>query len=335
MLLFIGIPVYLVVRFDYYIDPLWNFEHENEYNDYQLEYNERLLKTNYMNSRSQFDYNGLLIGTSRVTYMNQNDFQNKSVFNYSASNLHIDDYLDYIDYVTEKNGHDFTTIYMELYVDSYDSDMENTAESPQYYFEKSEAPFYRYTSLFSYNTWHLASVNHDMSAANEYDGYRYYDRHNVAYTNYPPDDLPVLWNKYVADFNEKYSDGFNYDPEYKERLMEIKEAYPNTRFVVFTNLIPYQKLSYMLQNDAYREGYERWYHDMVDVFGKVYSFQGKTPLSTDMTNFFDWGHYYPEVGTEMIHAMEYPNSHEDIMTVVTNDNVDDYLNNVVEQAPSN
>ena len=62
-----------VVYFNYYIDPLWNFNHKNEWNDFQDGFDERQQKTNYILSHP-FQYDSLMIGTSRVTYMNQFEF---------------------------------------------------------------------------------------------------------------------------------------------------------------------------------------------------------------------------------------------------------------------
>lgn len=40
----IGLPVFGIMGFNYYIDPLWNYTHANDFNDYQLGFDERQLK---------------------------------------------------------------------------------------------------------------------------------------------------------------------------------------------------------------------------------------------------------------------------------------------------
>ncbi|WP_456364382.1 hypothetical protein [Priestia aryabhattai] len=327
-LIIVVLPVSAIMGFNYYIDPLWNFDHKNKYNDYQIGFDERQQKTNYINSRKDFEYDSLMIGTSRVTYMNQHKFKNEKAFNYSLSSLHIDEYLPYIDYATKKNGKDFKTIYMELYVNSYDSTAINTNRSPSIYFQKSEEPFYKITSLFSKSTFDSSIENYKISKAKFYAGPRSYNRDNVGITTYPNDRLEPLWDRFKASFEATTSKPFIYDDDYKQKLSAIKKAYPNTRFVVFTDPIPAKRFDLIMDNEDQRNAYKRWYKEMVSIFGEVYSFQGHTPITTDMNNYFDWFHYYPNVGDDMIAAFQNPAKHKDILKVVNDNNLSKYLNSV-------
>ncbi len=47
VLVLILLPVFLVGGFNYYIDPLWTFNHAHQYNRIQLSFNERQQKTNH------------------------------------------------------------------------------------------------------------------------------------------------------------------------------------------------------------------------------------------------------------------------------------------------
>lgn len=333
-LIVVVLPVSAIMGFTYYIDPLWNFDHKNKYNDYQIGFDERQQKTNYINSRKKFSYDDLMIGTSRVTYMNEHHFKNKKVFNYSLSSLHIDEYLPYIQYATNKNGKDFNTIFMELYVNSYDASTINTNRDPSTYFQKSEEPFYRITSLFSKSTFDSAVNNYKISKANYYTGPRSYNRDNVGETTYPNDRLQPLWDRFKAAFEDTTTRPFIYDDEYKQKLLAMKRTYPNTKFVVFTDPIPSKRFDLILSNKEQRQAYERWFKDMIEVFGEVYSFQGHTSITTDMNNYFDWFHYYPTVGDKMIAALQHPNEQTDIVRVVTKDNLQKYLHSIYNERDS-
>ncbi|MGX2961689.1 hypothetical protein JNUCC23_20880 [Peribacillus sp. JNUCC 23] len=323
-LIVIVLPVSVVSGFNFWIDPLWNFPHKNEYNDYQVGFDERQQKTNFINSR-KFDYDSLMIGTSRVTYMDAKNFEDERVFNYSLSSLHIDEYLPYIDYVTSKNKKDFDTIYMELYYNSYNQNEKNTNQDPSIYIEKSEEPFYKYTSLFSYSTLEYSLDNYKFSKENKYPGPRSYTRDLVAQTSYSNDRLPALWDRFEKSFKAEASTPFVYDKDYKNKLLELRNAYPDTKFVVFTEPAPAKRLNLVLSNEDQKQAYDRWYKDMVNVFGEVYSFQGETPITTNLDYYFDWFHYYPVVGDMMIDAIEAPKKHKDILYMVNKENVDEYL----------
>ena len=105
----------------------------------------------------------------------------------------------------------------------------------------------------------------------------------------------------------------------------MKNAYPNTKFIIFTDPIPKKHFKLTINNEHHRGAYERWFHDMIDVFGEVYSFQGYTPININTKHFSDLFHYYPKVGDRMVNAIEKPNKHEEILTIVNDNNIEDYL----------
>jgi len=324
----IGLPVFGIMGFNYYIDPLWNYTHANDFNDYQLGFDERQLKTNYINSHD-FNYDSLLIGTSRITYLDERAFTTESVYNYSLSGLQIEEYLPYMKYAEKKNGKPFKKIFIELYFDSANTSKPNTLNPPQTYIETSEAPFYAIKSLFSESTMHYARFNYDISKANHYDGARSYMRNNIAQTTYPNDDMEQSWQEFKGNFKAESAKPFMYDHDYPKRLQAIKDAFPNTELVVFTELMPAKRLQTILHNDNRYEAYSRWMNEMVDVFGTVYSFHTVNEVTTNMDNFFDWLHYYPNVGYLIIKSLENREDQSTIMQDVNKGNLDEYLENVV------
>ncbi|WP_374964116.1 hypothetical protein [Lysinibacillus sp. RS5] len=324
----IGLPVFGIMGFNYYIDPLWNYTHANDFNDYQLGFDERQLKTNYINSHD-FNYDSLLIGTSRITYLDERAFTTESVYNYSLSGLQIEEYLPYMKYAEKKNGKPFKKIFIELYFDSANTSKPNTLNPPQTYIETSEAPFYGIKSLFSESTMHYARFNYDISKANHYDGARSYMRNNIAQTTYPNDDMEQSWQEFKENFKAESAKPFMYDHDYLKRLQAIKDAFPNTELVVFTELMPAKRLQTILHNDNRYEAYSRWMNEMVDVFGTVYSFHTVNEVTTNMDNFFDWLHYYPNVGYLIIKSLENREDQSTIMQDVNKGNLDEYLENVV------
>ena len=272
-----------------------------------------------------FEYDSLLIGTSRVTYMNEHVFEKESVFNYAVSGLRIDEYLPYIQYATKKNGKDFDTIYLELYINSYDQNVVSTHQDPSVYIEKAEDPFYKFTSLFSYSTLKSSIENFSISKENDYSKDKTYNRENMVGTTYSNEDLPQLWGAFEESFQANASQPFIYNETYKERLVELKHAFPNTRFVVFTDLIIAERLQLIMNNDEHRKAYERWFQEMVDVFGEVYSFHNMNAVTTDMENFIDVFHFYPSVGEQMIKAIEEPQKYKDFLIIVDKEHLQEYL----------
>ena len=87
--------------FIYYIDPLWLFGTSHEYNDVQVAFNERQQKMNHIYYQP-FEYDTLLLGSSRSTYINQHDFEGMDVYNFAVSNISVREYNAFIEIAKEK-----------------------------------------------------------------------------------------------------------------------------------------------------------------------------------------------------------------------------------------
>ena len=61
------------------IDPLWSFAYDNKFNTIQKGFNERQQKTNNVYFNGLNEYDRILLGSSRTTFINQNDFQNMKI----------------------------------------------------------------------------------------------------------------------------------------------------------------------------------------------------------------------------------------------------------------
>jgi hypothetical protein len=333
MLIFVvtALPIFAVAGYyNYKIDPLWNFGHAHAYNDFQNGFDERQQKTN-MITHTPFDYEGLLIGTSRVTYMDQKKFTPYKTFNYAVSAMAVREYKPFIEYAKKRNGKDFKVIYMELYFGSFDKYVKLSANEPEFYFNKTNEFLYPYKTLFSYNTLKRSRFNKKISIENNYNRPRYYNRGNVGLTNIKDGNIQAKMKRFEATFNKTKKKGtYPYNPDYKKMLQSLKKANPNTKFIIFTEPIYYERFKMTLKNPNYYAAYERWYKDMADVFGEIYSFQGKNSVNLNEKNFIDLYHYFPNVGTSMAHRMSGIESGipSDFGVKVTKNNVNDYLDSI-------
>lgn len=74
----LNLAVFLIMTFttsiNFIADPLWTFSHQNIFSKYQDGFDERQQKTNFIYFNGLNKYDGLLLGSSRTTYINQNDF---------------------------------------------------------------------------------------------------------------------------------------------------------------------------------------------------------------------------------------------------------------------
>ncbi|MGP4038848.1 hypothetical protein ACTWP4_02900 [Gracilibacillus sp. D59] len=329
--LFLGLPVGAIMGFNMYIDPLWNFDHSNKYNSVQRGFNERQQKTNDITFGDEFDYDNLLIGTSRTTYMNQYHFS-EPTYNYGLSAQSFLEYPYYIDYAKKQNGRPFKKIYMEMYLNSFHIGHEITREHPDVHISTTNEPFYRYTSLFSYDTYQKSKKSIEMSTKGEFTGHRAYKRNNVAFTGQDGSEIIKEIEEYEEKMEDRELKEYDYNPNYEDMLKDLIESNPTTEFVPFTEPMPARKLVAMLKIEGYRDGFDKWYHAMVNQFDKVYSFQMISPITENVEGtWFDLTHINHNKADRLIEALEKPEENNEIITVVTKENVDEYLENLFQQ----
>ncbi|WP_078555902.1 hypothetical protein [Bacillus alkalicellulosilyticus] len=318
---------------NYIVDPLWLNNNKNQFNKLQSSFDERQQKTNHI-TFNDFNYDTLIVGTSRTTYINQHEFIGLKAYNYSVSAMRISEYNDYIEYAKTRNGKDFEFIVLELYWESFNKDIPSTHNDPSYYINTSNLPFYRLGSLLSIDTLEYSKENIEASFNERLTETRMYDRDNIAYTKGKSEKRSKREKEeFLAKAkNNRYKS--NYDENYIGHLNVIKENNPNTKFIIFTNPLTDYHLKSKVSNSSSFKDYERWINDMIEVFGEVYNFTTINTITNDITNYYDSHHFYPEVGTLIAHRLVgYENEliPSDFGILVTNENVGQHLEFVKNQ----
>lgn len=323
----IFIPVFMLMGFNYYIDPYWNFSHSNNNNDYQNGFDERLQKTNLLASNPP-DFESLLIGSSRVTYMNSDNFQHEQVFNYSLSSMHIDEYNAYITYAEKVKGSSIEKIYMELPLHSYYANTPLPQELPEVYFEKAEDRLLDFTSLFSKDTYEKSMDNYKASQKNVFSKQRSYTRGNQVETTYPS-RIEEARESFKGRYDKNgYTKTFEYKEDYKAELFEIKQQHTETKIIPFTDLAHIDRLKIYLKNPNYFDAYEKSILEIIDVYGELITFHLENELTTEDKYWLDFFHYYPNVGDAMINSLESGEGEGEIFEYINKDNVESYLANL-------
>ena len=325
-LLLLGIPIGSVMAFNYYIDPNWTFTHAHDNNDMQRGFNERQQKTNWINAQNHFKYDAIMIGTSRTTYINSEQFS-APLFNYSLSNLHITEYPQFLQYAKDKNEQPFQTVYVELTITSYDGNIQPSFTESDSFFSQAEDPFLKYSSLFSQETFEHAKLNYEMSKNDASDLPRIYDRNLQVSTTYKGKDLEqrlAVLKRQLASRDESKPNWMSYRDDFKPTLQEIKAMFPTAQIVPFSDLIWSERLTTYIQHPQVTPAYKRYVTDIVDTFGQFYSFHQYNETTMNEANFFDLYHFYPAIGDDVAAALQQPTASE-LVYIVTKDNLDEYF----------
>jgi len=289
----------IVGLFNYTIDPLWNFTHKNKFNQYQMGIDERQGKTNVINFRN-FNYNALMIGTSRVTYINQNDLKDYKAFNYAVAKMRPCEYNDYTQYAKEKNKKEFNIIFLGIDMTSAEYIKSDEYKTQKEYREISESFLYRYKTLFSIDTLRYSFKNFKNVVFEKYKKrIQTYDRDIIVHS-YPKSAEFV--NSDIAPYLSDAT--LMYDEDYKQRLLDLKKNNPNTKFYIFTTPITSIRLLKRLSNDKNLDFYTRWLKETVEVFGEVYNFTTLNKVTKNYTKTFTGvSHFYPYVGTHIVNKV--------------------------------
>ena len=290
----------LFALFNYTIDPLWTFCHSNKYNNAQPGFNERQLKSNRAYFCGLEQYDALLLGSSRTTYINQNDFKTMNVFNYASVAMYPSEYRGWIEQAKKIKGAPFKTII--LGVDFFGTNngpfgrqQMKEAPAPSHYFDLTISFMYRYKMLFTMDTLHksIEAIEHSKHL-----GTIDYTRDNAKQTIRISDarKQQAIHQQTGLYGNLVYGKGYHYNTKMIDYFKTLKKENPDTRFIIFTTPISTDLFRMLIQGGKLPE-YKKWVSMLVDVFGEVYDFMGVNTITQNPANYADLHHFYPEFGT--------------------------------------
>lgn len=302
----LGITVVLLLGaagFNAWIDPLWTFDHAHRFNSIQAGFNERQQKTNHLTFTKQ-QYRSLVLGSSRVTYIDQHEFGHGPTYNYAVNNMPPYEYADYIDYAVKCNGQEFQVIYigLDFYCTNANLTLPNRFEDPQFYIQTASKFGYRFWNLLSFDALEYSWQNLQSSRAGLPINFAY-DRHNVK--TLQPTTPQEKEQRIAANLEwygkEAYGGDYQYN-DIKAILQSLRDSHPNTRFVVFTTPIAEPLYQEMIKAGRLPD-YQRWLRDCTEVFGQVYDFTTPNSVTRNLEFFYDASHVYPAVGTWIAHRI--------------------------------
>jgi hypothetical protein len=280
--------LFLVILINYFNDPLWVSDRDNFFNQKQKGFNERQQKSNKIFFTKE-KYDSVMVGNSKVTYINQNQFKSGNLFNYAVSDMRPEEYYDYIEFFKEKNG---DPKYIILGIDFSSCLKRNIKiQDPQFYIQNSKSPFYQYKQLLSYNTliYSLRNLSKNFSSRNNV-----YDRYNIKIKkNYQIDkNVEINVNNWEKEAKKDYELA-KYNPNFEQSLSKIRINNPNSKIisVFLPEFIP----KFLFYSKS-KKIYDRCIKDAQKNSNFIYNFMYFNKLTTDSKNYYDGSHFRPEIG---------------------------------------
>ena len=303
---------------------MWCFDHKNQFNQYQMAFNERQQKINRMHFNA-FDYNAIMLGSSRTAFINHNDIKTYHAYNMAVERMHPSEFSDYLEHAKKVNKKDFDIVFLGLDFSSATHRIEE--EQINEYISNVNAFAYRYKILFSLDTLRYSIKNVSNFLFDKYKTRsRTFDRDFISHS-YPQSPQSVKNSVDEALFDYEYP----YDENYKKTLQELKDKNPNTRFYVFTTPLPSKYLRHLLSNPHNRQYYTRWLKENVEVFHEIEHFMTLNSVTEDYAHTFNGAsHFYPSIGTHIVNkTFSYPDdTYKDFGIKLDEGNLQQELNTV-------
>jgi hypothetical protein len=323
------VSVSFVGLVNYIIDPLWNFSHKFRYNNMQEGFDERQQKTNYINFRDINKYDGVLLGSSRTTHINQNDFGNMNIFNYASNSMRPYEYKGYIDFfkIQRQNELKYIIIGADFYGITKPIDVK--FEKPEFYITKTKSFGYRYKMLFSIDGLKKSLKN----IINFYKGCkRYYDRNNIKYSIRVSEK--ERFKKYTKNLKSHTEIFMSPRYVYNKNLMPIykslKNDNPNTKIMIFTSPITADLLVSIIKNGDKLKEYKEWLKGIIYIFGEVHQYMDINSITTNLQNYPDDDHFYVNVAKMVANKIAGINNKSipnDFGVILNKSNIEEYLAN--------
>lgn len=321
------INISIVGSINYFVDPLWNFSHKNNFNSIQEGFDERQQKTNLVQFKNMNFYKGVLLGSSRATHINQNDFEDMKIFNYALASMFPYEYKGYIDFFKKNKEEelDYIIIAADFYGINTPKDVK--FENPEFYISKSESIGYRYRMLFSIDGLKksISNVRSFYSGKNEY-----YDRNNIKYEyKVSEQERLIRYAKNLKRHTETFiGDKYVFNNDYISIYKSLIIDNPQTKVIVFTSPVTADLLVSIIKNADKLKEYKEWLYNIINIFGEVHQYMDINTITTNLQNYPDDDHYYDFIATLLankIAGVQNDNIPKDFGIVLNKSNIDEYL----------
>lgn len=301
-LVIVGLPLLLIGGFNYYIDPLWCFNHANKYNYIQIPFDERQQKTNRIHF-TPADYDTVILGSSRTTYLDQSELEGYRAYNYALSIMLLEEYYDYLEYAKKQVGYDFPCIVigMDFFVTNQNIRLQNEFRPPSYYIAIADSFAYRYKTLLSLDVLEYSRKNYEASRNGIPQTFDYDRDGRKTLVRISPEETQHLVTANIENYRQNIFADYQYR-DVRGILARLKAANPNSRFIIFTTPT-YRALWGLMVQQGLLPYYELWLTDIVSVFGQVYNFDYPNSVTSNINNFYDASHVYPEIEAMIAHRI--------------------------------
>lgn len=279
-----------IASLNFYIDPLWTFNHQHKFSDNQRARKERQQKSNALYFRAK-KYDTLIFGSSRITYMNQNTW-GENTFNYSVSDMKPNEYIAYLDFAIKQAKQPIKRVVIGLDFFGALSYSAKISENPELILNPISTDFYKYKLLLSKDSldYSFKNIKYSFKKHAATYNYNYFKASKEKNSLSPQEYTDAIVNDIDIYNKDRYSQ--DYDIHYKNIISNLIASYPNIKFIIFTTPVSSLHFKAIVSNNLY-SCYERWLQENVAVFKELHHFMYQSKLTQNSYKYFqDSNHGY-------------------------------------------
>jgi len=314
---------------NFLIDPYWYFDHKNRFNGYQIGFNERQQKSNHI-ANTSMHYDAILVGSSRVAYVDQNVFSFAKVYNFAVSSMGVGEYQPYIRFFKEKMNvqPSYIIIGMDFSATNKNKPRFDTTDPQQYFDNAVFSPGKLINLDLLMKSLHNVEFGSDEHSS---DLHAYYDRENRKFMFRSKNaelHKEMLESDLIRFKQNVYGETYQYDMDLARRFEDLKKENPNSKFIAYTTPVSKPLFEAMIEKGRLKD-YERWLTCLVIEFGSVWHFMDMNSVTENYSeNFVDGHHAYPHIANLIAKKITNPSDPSvpsDFGILLTKDNLKSYL----------
>ncbi len=287
-----------VAAFNYWADPAWMFEGSTI--EYSYGFNERQQKTNRLAFHPPTDCDCIILGSSRSTYISPSLVKGYHCVNLAANNMGPEEYLGWMKAWETLLGRKPKLVIIGLDFWGSNANEKHAYQPAADYVADVQSPLYRMRTLLSFDLLKQSIGNMKYNNGVPPTDKPLYDRvgnkHEFGFT---PAAREKRINDQLAIFKELSYGNYTYRDSLPILYSQIKDSFPDTRFVVFTTPVTQPLLTMVSEMDLWGAR-QRWIDDAVSVFDTVHHFMYRNTFSLDSTNFYDSQHFTSDGAQKLI-----------------------------------
>lgn len=260
--------------------------------------NERTMKLYHL-EKNRTEYDSVLIGSSRSSYIDVSTLSGYRMFNLSVSGISMDEYLPYLKFFQETQGSPRLIV---LSLDFHSTNLNYRSNvDPNTTINDARSLLKQSLDYSKLKTLSTSFMLITKSPENIGD---YYTRKIVKkrYNQSKPLDINSI--EETISYYKKYClKNYEYRKDFRSILTKIRNTFPSSKILVV--VCPIHQSLCNVQKDLAGDSFnQKWLLDIKSICKDLIDFSDNREMTNNPNNFFDAAHFYPFLGRKIVDVIQ-------------------------------